>query len=146
MRRMLLKGLAVMASLWMLGAAPPALAAEVTAAQAKQMRTVVQAQLAAFASDDSKRAFSFAAPAIRQMFGTPENFMTMVRTGYPVVYRPASVSFLKPTIVDGHYLQGVQMTDANGAVWLAVYQLQQQKNKRWLIHGVHVVESDARMT
>ena len=146
MRRVLWKVLAVAACWWALGAALTVQAAEVTPAQAKQMRAVVQAQLAAFAADDSKRAFSFAAPAIRQMFVTPENFMTMVRTGYPVVYRPASVSFLKPAIVDGHYIQGVQMTDADGGVWLAVYQLQQQKNKRWLIHGVHVVESDARMT
>jgi hypothetical protein len=146
MRRVLWKVLAVAACLWALGAALPARAAEVTPAQAKEMRAVVQAQLAAFAADDSKRAFSFAAPAIRRMFVTPENFMTMVRTGYPVVYRPASVSFLKPAVVDGHYLQGVQMTDADGGVWLAIYQLQRQKSKRWLIHGVHVVESDARMT
>jgi hypothetical protein len=146
MRRWLLRVLAIAISLWALAGASTALAVEVTPAQAREMRAVVQAQLAAFAADDSVRAFSFAAPAIRRMFVTPEKFMTMVRSGYPVVYRPASVSFLKPTVVDGEFIQGVQMTDANGAVWLAVYQLQRQKNKRWLIHGVQVVESDARMT
>ena len=145
MRRMLLKGLLSAWCLWTLALATPAQAADIGAAQAKQMRAVVQAQLAAFAADDARRAFSFAAPAIRKMFGTPENFIAMVRTSYPVVYRPASVSFLKPVVVDGRFVQAVQLTDAEGGVWLALYQLQRQKNGRWLVEGVHLVESDARM-
>ena len=41
----------------------PAGAAEVGAGEAKQMQAVIQAQLNAFAADDAKRAFSFAASA-----------------------------------------------------------------------------------
>ena len=58
------------------------------------MRAVIEAQLAAFAADDAARAFSYAAPGIREVFGTPDRFLAMVRSGYPVVYRPASVTFL----------------------------------------------------
>jgi Domain of unknown function (DUF4864) len=145
MRRVLWRSLAVICCLWSLAMTPAAQAADIGVAQSKQMRAVVQAQLAAFAADDAKRAFSFAAPAIRKMFGTPENFIAMVRTSYPVVYRPASVSFLKPVVVDGRFVQAVQLTDAEGGVWLALYQMQRQKNGRWLVEGVHLVESDARM-
>src|SRR5579863_5743434 len=63
-------------------------------ADEKAIRTVVQAQLDAFSIDDGAKAFSYAAPSIREQFGIPEVFMAMVREGYPVVYRPASVSFM----------------------------------------------------
>lgn len=116
----------------------------VPAADAKKVRAVIEAQLDAFAADDAQRAFSYAAPAIRQIFGTPENFIRMVRTGYPVVYRPASVIFLKPERVDGTLVQGVQMTDSAGEVWLAVYIMERQRDKSWRINGCQVAESAGR--
>src|SRR5436309_410635 len=70
--------------------------AVVSPAEAKAVRTVVQAQLKALAVDDAKAAFGFASPKIREMFGSADDFIEMVRRGYPVVYRPASVAFLKP--------------------------------------------------
>ena len=57
-------------------------------------------------SDDAKRAFSYAAPSIRAMFGTPERFLAMVRAGYPVVYRPPAVTFLIPLRVEGRARPG----------------------------------------
>ena len=70
-------------------------AADVLArADARQVRAIVEAQLDAFARDDAVRAFSYAAPSIRSMFGDAERFMEMVRRSYPLVYRPASVAFL----------------------------------------------------
>ena len=65
-------------------AAPPG-AEPVAAADARAVRSVVSAQLDAFANDDAVRAFSYAAPAIQAMFQTPERFLAMVRRGYPVV-------------------------------------------------------------
>ena len=78
------------------GASAPASAQPVAAADARAARSVVAAQLDAFANDDAQRAFSYAAPAIRTMFGTPERFLAMVRAGYPVVYRAAGATFLVP--------------------------------------------------
>lgn len=124
-----------------------AFAAEpVSAADAKAMRAVVEAQLEAFAADDAKRAFSFAAPSIREMFGTPDRFMAMVRAGYPVVYRPASVAFLAPVRIDRQLVQGVQLTDSAGALWLAVYRLEQQPDRSWRISGCDVQASAGKMT
>jgi hypothetical protein len=124
----------------------PAAAQTPPAEQTNAMRAVVEAQLAAFADDDAARAFSYAAPAIREMFGTPERFLAMVRAGYPVVYRPASVTFLAPHQVEGQWIQGVHMTDASGALWLAVYRLERQADRSWRISGCDVRPASGRMT
>ena len=125
--------------------ATQACAAEVSAVQAKQMQAVIQAQLDAFAADDAKRAFSFAAPKVRDVFGTPDRFIAMVRTGYPVVYRPAAVAFFKPQWLDGAFIQRVQLTDDDGGVWLATYQLERQRDRSWRIAGCEVVPSEGRV-
>ena len=134
-----------LATLLAAGAAQPQTPA-VSAADAKDIRAVIEAQLDAFAADDAIRAFSYAAPPIRQMFGTAENFIGMVRQGYPVVYRPASVTFLKPEMIEGELIQSVQMTDAGGQVWLALYQMQRQSDRSWRINGCQVVASRDRVT
>ena len=119
---------------------------EVSAADAKSVREVIQAQLAALAVDDAKRAFSYAAPRLREMFGTPENFIEMVRNAYPVVYRPSGVAFLKPQWIEGELVQGVHMSDESGVLWLALYRLERQKDRRWRITGCQLVQAAGRMT
>ena len=137
-------------TLWLLSAlfcvAAPVRANGVTAADAKAVRAVIQSQLDAFAADDAPRAFALAAPAIRLLFGNPDNFIAMVRTGYPVVYRPATVNFLQPEAVDGDVLQRVQMTDAAGRSWMAIYRVQRQVDRSWRIGGCEVVEAQGRFT
>jgi hypothetical protein len=88
---------------------------------AAAVREVIEAQLDAFRRDDAQRAFSFAAPVIREQFGTAENFMQMVRTSYAVVYRPRSVKFETFEVVDNQVFQPVRMTDADGQAWVAIY-------------------------
>jgi Domain of unknown function (DUF4864) len=126
--------------------APPAWAEPVSAADTKAVRGVVEAQLAAFAADDAKRAFSYAAPSIREMFGTPERFVAMVRAGYPVVYRPVQINFLQPVWVEGQLVQGVHLTDAEGALWLAIYRLERQPDKSWRISGCDVQPASGKTT
>ncbi len=133
------------AALALLTLVAPAHAAPFTAADEKSVRAVVQGQLAAFARDDANKAFSYAAPNVREAVGTAANFMAMVRNDYPVVYRPASVAFLKPEGKNEQAIQRVQMLDASGDSWLAIYSLQRQKNKTWRITGCVVVENKGRM-
>ena len=137
---------ALCAGLAAFAAVTPALGKDVPAAEAQAIRVVVEAQLNAFANDDADKAFSYAAPSIQQMFGSPGNFMRMVRIGYPVVYRPASVVFLKPERLDDDVMQSVQMTDEAGQVWVAYYRMQRQTNKTWRIGGCQVEKSGARVT
>ena len=72
------------------------------------------------------------------MFGTPERFLAMVRAGYPAVYRAKGVTFLVPQRQGGELLQEVQLTDADGALWLASYRLQRQADGSWRINGCDV--------
>jgi len=126
--------------------AAPAAAEPVSIGDTKAVRAVVEAQLAAFAADDAKRAFSYAAPAIREMFGTPERFVAMVRAGYPVVYRPSNINFLHPVWIDGQLVQGVHLTDGDGTLWLAIYRLERQADKSWRISGCDVQPASGKTT
>lgn len=106
---------------------------------AAQVRAAVQGQLDALAADDAVRAFSYAAPNVRGRVGTAARFMAMVRNGYPVVYRHASVDFLgTQRLADGTAVQRVQMIDTRGDAWIATYTLQRQKDKFWRITGCDV--------
>jgi hypothetical protein len=122
-------------ALLLFGFAAASPAAELSAADAQAIRAVISEQLEAFAQDDGPRAFALATAAIRERFGTPEAFMSMVRTGYPVVYRPKSVQFEPPQVVDGEVIQPVRMTDADGAAWVAFYPMRRQADGLWRING-----------
>lgn len=123
----------------------PAHAATFTPADEKSVRLVVEAQLAALAKDDATKAFSYAAPNVRKAIGTASRFLSMVQNDYPVVYRPASVAFLKPQGDGDEVVQRVQMQDAAGNAWLAIYSLQRQKGNVWRIAGCVVIENKGRM-
>lgn len=135
---------ALLALALLLSAWPGHAASALSAADEKSVRAVIQAQLKAFAADNAREAFALATPALQTQFGTPETFMAMVRTSYPVVYAPGNVAFLKPEAQQNDVIQRVQMTDRQGKAWLAVYSLQQQKDRGWRISGCVVVESRGR--
>ena len=58
----------------------PAQAALLTPAEEISIRAVVEGQLAALAKDDAVKAFSFAAPNVRQSVGTAPRFLALVRS------------------------------------------------------------------
>jgi hypothetical protein len=126
-------------------AAVPASADPVAAADARAVRGVVAAQLDAFAHDDAARAFSYAAPEIQAMFGTPERFVAMVRAGYPAVYRAAGATFLVAERRGDEIVQRVHVSDAAGAVWLATYRLERQRDGAWRIRGCDVERAPGRI-
>ena len=144
MHQLITKIPALLALVLMLSAWPGHAATSLSLADEKNVRTVIQAQLKAFAADNAREAFALATPALQTKFGTPETFMTMVRTSYPVVYAPGNVAFLKAEAQQADVIQRVQMTDQQGKAWLAVYSLQQQKDKGWRISGCVVIESRGR--
>ncbi len=125
-------------------------AAGLSPTEETDIRAVVQAQMNALAADDADSAFSFAAPNIRKMMGNAQNFLAMVRSGYAVVHRPASVMFLKAhrlegqTNEGGEVVQAVQMTDTKGDAWLAIYRLQRQDDQTWRISGCVLVANEGK--
>jgi len=113
---------------------------------AAAVRETIEAQLDAFRRDDAQRAFSLAAPGIREQFGTAENFMQMVRTSYSVVYRPRSVKFETFEVVDDQVFQPVRMTDADGQGWVAIYGMERQPDGSWRINGCRLARLPERQT
>ena len=145
LRAVAFRALAAITLLALQSWAAAALAAPFTDADAKAVRQVVEEQLAALAADDAVKAFSYAAPNVREAVGSAEGFLAMVQRGYPVVVRPATVAFLKANGKNDDVIQRVQMVDAEGESWLAIYSLQRQKNRTWRITGCSVVENKGRM-
>lgn len=123
-----------------------AVAEDLAPGDARAVRAVIEAQLDAFRRDDAPRAFSYAAAGIREAFGTAESFSEMVRRSYPVVYRPKSVQFEAPVLVEGEVVQAVRMTDAEGRAWLAVYPMQRQPDGGWRINGCQLGRLPGRET
>jgi len=118
-------------------AAPPAPAAEAPSAEVRAaVRRVVERQLLAFQRDDGEEAFSYAAPDIQARFGTPENFMRMVRGGYRAVYRPLQVSFQAAVLREGRLVQPLLVTGEDGRGQLALYLMERQPDGSWRIGGV----------
>src|SRR5260221_652613 len=78
------------------------------------IRGVISDQIEAFRHDDGTAAFGFAAPNIQAMFGTVDNFMGMVRRGYPPVYRPKQVTFGALAEEDGRLVQIVHLVGPDG--------------------------------
>lgn len=122
-----------------------AAAAGLSGKEQKQVIAVVRSQLAALAQDDAEKAFSYAAPNIRQLLGNAQNFMTMVRTRYEVVYRPVSVTFMQPSGAARDAELEVRMTDGAGKAWVAIYTLQRQGNNTWRIAGCAIAEATGTM-
>jgi len=87
---------------------------------------IISAQEQAFARDDAATAYSFASPTLQTYFRNPDGFMSMVRGGYAPVYRHRSFVFGEVRIVDGKILQDVQIIDADGVAWDALYTLETQ--------------------
>lgn len=103
---------------------------------ARAVRAVIEAQLDAFKRDDAVRAFSYATASIRDMFQTPQNFMQMVRSQYPMVYRPANVTFGEARVIDGQLTQAVVLTDTENQRWLALYPMERLADGgTWRIDG-----------
>ena len=103
---------------------------------------IITSQISAFRADEGTRAFAHASPTIRRQFGTADNFMAMVKQGYPQVYRPQSFTFGKITTeMSGRPTQRVHITDARGQSWTALYAFEQQPDGTWRISGVVFVRA-----
>jgi len=89
-------------------------------------QSIISAQEQAFARDDAATAYGFAAPGIQSFYRSPDGFMFMVRNSYAPVYRHRSFVFGEVRVVDGKIYQDVQIVDADGAAWDALYTLETQ--------------------
>jgi len=110
-------------------------ARDVGAADRGAIRGVIGDQMAAFKRDDAAAAFSYAAPNIHELFGTPDKFIAMVRTGYLAVYRPSAIDFGELVRLDGRLTQLVHVVGPDGVPQLALYFMERQPDGQWRITG-----------
>ena len=110
------------------------------------IQQVITNQLAAFQRDDGTEAFSYASPGIRRMFGNAENFMRMVKQGYPSVYRPQSYEFRDVVEIQGRLVQDVLFVGPSGEVEIASYLMERQPDGTWRINGVVMRKASDKLT
>jgi hypothetical protein len=121
-------------------AAPAAADGNVSAHDLAEIRNVIHRQIDAFRRDDAPGAFALVSPGVQPAFGTPERFLDTVRAAYRAVYRPSTLAFRELVVIGGDVVQPVQVTDRSGAVWVAYYAMQRQKDGSWRTNGCHLVQ------
>jgi hypothetical protein len=98
-------------------------------------QSVIRSQVEAFGRDDAATAYSYAAPAIRDIFPQADTFMAMVRNSYAPVYRHKSFEFGEARVSDGKIAQQVHIIDADGIPWEALYTLELEPDGSVRISG-----------
>ena len=117
------------------------LADSISAADKAEFQRIITAQITAFKADDGPAAYDFAAPVVRNIFPTPEIFMTMVKQGYPQVYRPQSFNFTEALIDPmGRPAQKMTVVGPDGKSYIALYSMEKQPDGTWRISGCTLLE------
>jgi len=121
-------------------ALPAAAQPAITGEDLAEIRAVINRQIEAFRRDDAQEAFKLVSPAVQETFGTPERFLDVVRASYGAMVRPTAVVFLGLTVMGDDAVQRVKITDRSGAVWLAYYAMQRQRDGSWRTNGCHLAQ------
>jgi parvulin-like peptidyl-prolyl isomerase len=121
---------------FLIGFAAPASADDVATAQ-----SVIRSQEQALGHDDAATAYSYAAPAIRQLFPQADIFMFMVQNSYAPIYRHKSFEFGEARAADGRIAQRVHIIDTDGEAWEALYTLEQQPDGSLKITGCSLLKA-----
>ena len=104
------------------------------------IQDTITRQIDAFAHDDGETAFAFASSTIQSIFSNAPTFMSMVRRGYPMIYRPQAFNFLETRRRDGITAQAVQFIGLDGKGTIALYVMERQADGTWRINGVTLVQ------
>jgi hypothetical protein len=121
----------------LIGISAPAPAADDVAAA----QQVIRSQVEALGHDDAATAYSYAAPAIQEIFPQADIFMAMVRGGYAPIYRHKSFEFGEARVDDGRIAQRVRIVDAEGVPWEALYTLERQPDGSLKITGCSLLKA-----
>jgi len=142
-------GFLLAAALWLFACAAQAAPPDPPTLPAKDwqaIRKVIGDQLQALKAGDGARAMTFAAPGIRAQFGTPENFLRMVREGYAPLLEARHTQFLEGALIEGATIQPLRLVLPDNTVLVALYQMQKQADGRWRIAGCALAPSTVQAT
>ena len=116
-------------------------------AEIKAGQAVIDGQLKALIANDGAKAYSYAAPNVKQIFPTVDALMNMVTNGYAPVRQPKSYSFGKVEQTGpGSIIQQVLIVGPDGKDYEAVYTLQQQPDGSFQITGCSLRASNSLST
>ena len=121
----------------LLALASPTFAGDAVAAA----QSVIRSQEQAFSRDDAAAAYSYAAPAIHEMFPQADIFMAMVRNSYAPVYRHKSLEFGEARVEGDWIAQRVHIVDDNGEAWEALYTLEREPDGTFKITGCSLLKA-----
>jgi len=121
---------------FLVGLGSAAFADDIAAAQ-----KIIRSQEQAFSKDDAVAAYSYASPALKQIFPQADIFMYMVQNSYAPVYRHKSFEFGDSKSEGSSIAQRVHIIDANGEAWEALYTLEQQADGSYKITGCSLLKA-----
>ena len=101
----------------------------------EKVRNAISSQIEAFKENNIEKAYTFAAPNIQAQFLNPEVFGSMVKNGYPVIWRPKSFKFTKFQDFGNKSIQRVLFQSYNGSLETYDYILEKYADL-WKIAGV----------
>jgi hypothetical protein len=125
-----MRAFVLLAALLLSFAAPARAADDVAAAQG-----IIRSQVEAIERDDAATAYSYAAPAIQNMFPQADIFLGMVQRTYTPIYRHKSFEFGEARVADGQIAQRVHIVDADGVPWEALYTLELEPDGSMKVSG-----------
>ena len=105
-----------------------------------EYQKVIRSQIEAFSNDDMEAAFEFASPSIKSIFGNYIRFGSMVRQGYPMVFRQKNLTFKETKSKNSVAFQNVLIEDLSGDLHLLRYRLILLKGS-WKIAGVEFLRT-----
>ena len=102
---------------------------------------IIRSQMEALGRDDAATAYSYAAPAIHDIFPRADLFLFMVQQSYAPVYRHKSFEFGEARVSTGQVAQRVHIVDAEGVPWEALYTLEQEPDGSLKIVGCTLMKA-----
>lgn len=99
------------------------------------IENVISDQLDAFNDRDVPKAFTYASPMIKRLFGDADNFGVMVERAYPMIWDNASARFLELREEGGMFFQRVLIQGDDGVAYVFDYKMIETP-EGWQIDGV----------
>lgn len=118
----------------------PLRAEALSPADLQAIQKTIETQLNAFAADDVATAYDQAAPLVKMVFPSTEQFLAMVKKGYTPVYRNTQRNFGQ-IFEDqaGRPTMRVVLTAEDGKRYEAIYSMQKQEDGSWKIAGCALI-------
>ena len=108
--------------------------------------SIIGGQISAFRAGDHETAYGFAAPSIKQIFGSTDRFIGMVKKGYGPIYGARNWSFGRGEARGDALIQEVLLIGPQGKDWVALYTLRKQSDGSWRIAGVQMKPAELQST